>query len=148
MPERRRHGSVVALAVLIAVSLSLPTAVAQSAGGPLNARRLPQNPLITVSSSPTLGDNVNGPTVVRVPEWVERPLGKYYMYFANHMGTFSGSRTRLLSAAHGRCTSPVSSMFTTRRSFASNPIRLRRVTTSTPTWHHRRSCSMQPRDGS
>jgi hypothetical protein len=51
-------------------------------------RRLPQNPLVTVRSSPTLGGNVNGPTVIRVPDWVERPLGRYYMYFANHMGDF------------------------------------------------------------
>lgn len=50
--------------------------------------RLAQNPLITVRSSPTLGGNVNGPTVIRVPGWIERPLGKYYMYFANHMGEF------------------------------------------------------------
>ena len=49
-------------------------------------RRLPQNPLITVRSSPSLGGNVNGPTVMRVPAWMDRPLGKYYMYFANHMG--------------------------------------------------------------
>jgi acetyl esterase/lipase len=48
--------------------------------------RLPQNPLITVKSSPSLGTNVNGPTVIRVPDWVQRPLGRYYMYFANHMG--------------------------------------------------------------
>ena len=88
MPERRRHRSVVALAVLIAVSVPFPNAIAQPAGGPLNPRRFTENPLITVSSSPTLGDNVNGPTVIRVPEWVEHPLGKYYMYFANHMGTF------------------------------------------------------------
>ncbi|MFN7982846.1 MAG: hypothetical protein U0Q11_13380 [Vicinamibacterales bacterium] len=54
----------------------------------VTATRLPQNPLITVSSSKTLGDNVNGPTVIRVPSWVQRPLGRYYMYFANHMGTF------------------------------------------------------------
>ena len=88
MVERRRQGRAVALAALIGLSVVLPTASAQSAGGPLNARRLTQNPLITVSSSPTLGDNVNGPTVIRVPDWVNRPLGKYYMYFANHMGTF------------------------------------------------------------
>lgn len=50
--------------------------------------RLRQNPLITVDLSPTLGGNVNGPTVVRVPDWIDRPLGRYYMYFANHMGTF------------------------------------------------------------
>ena len=52
----------------------------------MRARRLLSNPLITVSSSPSLGDNVNGPSVIRVPEWVERPLGRYYMYFAHHKG--------------------------------------------------------------
>lgn len=50
--------------------------------------RLGQNPLVTVDTSPSLGGNVNGPTVIRVPEWVDRPLGRYYMYFANHMGEF------------------------------------------------------------
>jgi hypothetical protein len=54
----------------------------------VHARRLPHNPLITVASSTTLGGNVNGPTVIRVPAWVEHPLGRYYMYFANHMGDF------------------------------------------------------------
>jgi hypothetical protein len=52
------------------------------------ATRLQQNPLITVASSSSLGGNVNGPSVIRVPDWIEHPLGRYYMYFANHMGTF------------------------------------------------------------
>jgi hypothetical protein len=50
--------------------------------------RLAENPLITVDSSPSLAGNVNGPTVIRVPDWVDRPLGRYYMYFANHVGEF------------------------------------------------------------
>jgi len=50
--------------------------------------RLTSNPLITSGSSPTLEGNVNGPSVIRVPSWVEKPLGKYYMYFANHRGYF------------------------------------------------------------
>lgn len=54
----------------------------------IEATRIAANPLLTVQSSPSLGDNVNGPTVIRVPDWVERPLGKYYMYFANHMGAY------------------------------------------------------------
>lgn len=54
----------------------------------VEARRFAENPLITVRSSPTLGGNVNGPTVIRVPAWLPNPLGKYYMYFANHMGDF------------------------------------------------------------
>ena len=31
--------------------------------------------------------NINGPSVIRVPEWVSDPLGKYYLYFAHHKGT-------------------------------------------------------------
>ena len=54
----------------------------------VTARRLPQNPLVTIKSSPSLGDNVNGPSIVRVPDWVDRPRGRYYMYFAHHMGAF------------------------------------------------------------
>lgn len=54
----------------------------------VQARRLSQNPLITTRTSATLGDNVNGPTVIRVPAWVKQPLGRYYMYFAHHMGGF------------------------------------------------------------
>lgn len=54
----------------------------------VSAARFSQNPLVTVDSSPSLGSNVNGPTVIRVPAWVDHPLGRYYMYFANHMGEF------------------------------------------------------------
>lgn len=54
----------------------------------VTATRLAQNPLVTVETAASLGGNVNGPTVIRVPDWVERPLGRYYMYFANHMGAF------------------------------------------------------------
>ena len=54
----------------------------------VTATRLEQNPLITVDMSASLGGNVNGPTVIRVPEWVDHPLGRYYMYFANHTGAF------------------------------------------------------------
>src|SRR5688500_1273924 len=50
--------------------------------------RFATNPLVTVKSSATLGGNVNGPTVIRVPSWVQKPLGRYYMYFANHRDVF------------------------------------------------------------
>jgi hypothetical protein len=35
-----------------------------------------------------LGDNVNGPSLIRVPAWVKRPLGRYYLYFGHHRGEF------------------------------------------------------------
>ena len=33
-----------------------------------------------------LGNNINGPSLIEVPDWVENPLGKYYLYFAHHDG--------------------------------------------------------------
>ncbi len=32
--------------------------------------------------------NINGPSLVRVPDWIEKPLGRYYLYFAHHVGTY------------------------------------------------------------
>ncbi len=48
--------------------------------------RSQKNPLITFSSSLSLGRNINGPSVIKVPAWIKKPLGKYYMYFAHHKG--------------------------------------------------------------
>jgi len=54
----------------------------------ISARRSEKNPLITFNSSPSLGDNINGPSVIRTPEWLPNPLGRYLMYFAHHGGKF------------------------------------------------------------
>ncbi|MCW2348578.1 hypothetical protein [Sphingobium sp. B12D2B] len=35
-----------------------------------------------------LGNNINGPSVIRVPSWIKNPLGKYYMYFGHHRGGY------------------------------------------------------------
>ena len=50
--------------------------------------RLVDHPIIGPDLHPSIGVNIQGPSLIRVPDWVERPLGRYYMYFANHMGTF------------------------------------------------------------
>ena len=54
----------------------------------ITVTRCENNPLITPDSSPSIGDNINGPSVIRVPEWVRNPLGRYYMYFAHHRGKY------------------------------------------------------------
>lgn len=51
-------------------------------------QRFSTNPMITTASSTTLGKNINGPSLIRVPDWVSTPLGRYYMYFAHHTGTY------------------------------------------------------------
>ena len=87
----RRLTAAVTVAVLGSTFASprpfaLASAGAQTAG--VKAVRLPQNPLITTGMSASLGDDINNPTVIRVPSWVQKPLGRYYMYFAHHMGAF------------------------------------------------------------
>lgn len=62
-------------------------ALASSAQAP-RALRLPGDPMLTPQSSATIGDNLNGPSLIRVPDWVNKPLGRYYLYFANHEGKF------------------------------------------------------------
>ncbi|MBN1563449.1 MAG: hypothetical protein JXA10_06410 [Anaerolineae bacterium] len=31
-------------------------------------------------------NNINGPALIRVPDWIPNPLGAYYLYFAHHAG--------------------------------------------------------------
>ena len=33
------------------------------------------------------GANINGPSLIKVPDWVSDRLGAYYLYFAHHTGT-------------------------------------------------------------
>ena len=50
--------------------------------------RFGENPLLDGGMDPSIGTNLNGPSLIRVPEWVRDPLGRYYLYFAHHQGTF------------------------------------------------------------
>jgi hypothetical protein len=58
------------------------------AGAAIHPVRLAHNPIVTPSLSPTIGENINGPSLIRVPGWVAKPLGKYYLYFAHHQGKY------------------------------------------------------------
>jgi hypothetical protein len=35
-----------------------------------------------------MGSNINGPSLIRVPDWLPDPLGAYYLYFAHHHGDY------------------------------------------------------------
>ena len=52
----------------------------------MQIRRFTTNPIIRPDMDVSLGDNINGPSLVRVPDWIEEPLGRYYLYFAHHDG--------------------------------------------------------------
>lgn len=50
--------------------------------------RLTEGPIITPALDPDIGENIQGPSLIRVPEWVVDPLGRYYLYFADHKGRY------------------------------------------------------------
>jgi len=53
--------------------------------------RFKANPIIHREMSGLIGDagrNINGPSLIRVPDWIDNPLGNYYLYFAHHHGEF------------------------------------------------------------
>jgi hypothetical protein len=42
----------------------------------------------SIFKNKTDGNNINGPSFIKVPEFVSNPLGKYYMYFGHHRGKY------------------------------------------------------------
>jgi hypothetical protein len=54
----------------------------------MRVKRLGQGPIITPSSHPSIGVNIQGPSAIRVPDWVAGRLGAYYLYFADHKGSY------------------------------------------------------------
>lgn len=51
-------------------------------------KRFAENPIVTPDSDDRIGDNINGPSLIRVPDWLPGALGKYYLYFAHHKDSF------------------------------------------------------------
>ncbi len=54
----------------------------------MKVQRFDSNPIITLSSGDDLQGNVNGPSLIKAPGWLENSLGKYYLYFAHHIGSY------------------------------------------------------------
>ena len=50
--------------------------------------RLLDKPIVEPGLHPSIGNNIQGPSLIRVPDWVENPLGNYYIYFADHKGLY------------------------------------------------------------
>ena len=48
--------------------------------------RFVDEPIIPPFLEQEIGSNINGPSLIRVPDWIEDSLGKYYLYFADHKG--------------------------------------------------------------
>lgn len=57
-------------------------------GAAYNVQRIGDGPIISPETDPSIGHNIQGPSLIRVPDWVPNRLGRYYLYFADHKGDF------------------------------------------------------------
>jgi hypothetical protein len=53
-------------------------------------RRIGDGPIIQPGMGARIGTNIQGPSLIRVPDWLPAPLGRYYLYFADHKGDHIG----------------------------------------------------------
>ncbi len=54
----------------------------------VKVKRFKNNPIIYPELDSSIGTNIAGPSLIRVPRWIDNPLGKYYLYFSAHKGTY------------------------------------------------------------
>ncbi len=54
----------------------------------VHVARLKGNPIIRPEMDARMGGNINGPSLIRAPEWLPGRLGRYYLYFAHHQGDY------------------------------------------------------------
>jgi len=71
----------------LALNLFASTAIAQQAPG-ISITRLGDGPIITQNMDDRMGGNIQGPSLIKVPDWIDNPLGEYYLYFADHRGEY------------------------------------------------------------
>jgi hypothetical protein len=54
----------------------------------VSVTRLVNGPIIGLHLHPSIGVIIQGPSLIRVPDWIEHCLGAYYLYFAVHKGSY------------------------------------------------------------
>jgi hypothetical protein len=54
----------------------------------VKVERLLDRPIISPDTDPGIGANIQGPSLIRVPDWIPSPLARYYLYFADHKGQY------------------------------------------------------------
>lgn len=57
-------------------------------GVAVRVERLLDHPIVDASTDPSIGANIQGPSLIRAPDWLESRLGRYYLYFADHKGSY------------------------------------------------------------
>ncbi|MCZ6886856.1 MAG: hypothetical protein O7H39_00040 [Gammaproteobacteria bacterium] len=90
---RTRWAGIASISLITAISVM--SAATYSLADPhleapveVKIERLLDAAIVTAALHPSIGQNIQGPSLIRVPDWVVSPLGRYYLYFADHKGTY------------------------------------------------------------
>ena len=54
----------------------------------VSAHRIGSGPIIQRFMDQRMGANVNGPSLIKSPDWLSGRLGAYHLYFAHHLGSY------------------------------------------------------------
>jgi hypothetical protein len=73
---------------LFAVTILVATVVGAATAADVRVERMLDAPILTPETHPSVGDNIQGPSLIRLPDWIDNPLGNYYLYFADHKGSY------------------------------------------------------------
>jgi len=77
--------------ILLFLLLTVPSQFIQYAHAQtsdVQIARLLDRPLIGPNIHPGIGENIQGPSLIKVPDWVPNKMGEYYLYFADHKGLY------------------------------------------------------------
>ena len=53
----------------------------------IDVQRVVDRPIIHAGLDRSIGANIQGPSLIRTPDWLPNRLGRYYLYFADHKGS-------------------------------------------------------------
>ena len=82
------EGQKITLGMSLGIAVWITGTAAQATHSPVRVERVLEKPIITPQLHPSIGANIQGPSLGRVPDWVKTPLGKYYLYFADHKASY------------------------------------------------------------
>lgn len=87
MPAPSRRSALISILGLGATGVTAGTA-RSAPRRPCAVRRLLDRPIIAPGMDARMGENIEGPSLIRTPDWLPGRLGRYYLYFADHKGDY------------------------------------------------------------
>jgi hypothetical protein len=80
--------------------------VSDGEGPDVRVKRLLDGPIISSDLHPSIGPNIQGPSLIKAPEWIEGRLGDWYPISQTTRAATFGSHTQITCWDRGESTHP------------------------------------------